>query len=74
MRFYVENLVPSIESFFESRDDLKFVTVEPSTYPADPLELSQRGELGGLSLYLRTESAELYGEGRGEGRGSGFVK
>jgi hypothetical protein len=44
-----------------------FVMVESSTFPADPLELSQRGELGGLSLYLRTESAELYGEGRGSG-------
>ena len=64
MRFYVENLVSSIESFLRESRWLKLVMIEPPTYPVGP---SQRGELGGLSLYLRTERAELYGEGRGSG-------
>jgi hypothetical protein len=36
MRFYVENLIPSIERFLESYDEamplLKFARVDPSTY------------------------------------------
>jgi hypothetical protein len=38
-----EDLIPSIENFLESRDDLiplpKFVRVNPLKYQADPLEL-----------------------------------
>ncbi|KAH8650347.1 hypothetical protein BGZ60DRAFT_421777 [Tricladium varicosporioides] len=73
MRFYVEDLVPSIESFLESRGDLrplsKFVRVDPSTYQADPLELFPVGLRNRTSLnqYLRAEGAEMYREERASG-------
>jgi hypothetical protein len=70
MRFYVEDLVPSIESFLESRDDLmplsKFVRVDPSAYQADPLELfpARLRNRASLNQYLRTGGAEIYREER----------
>jgi hypothetical protein len=73
MRFYVKDLVPSIESFLESRDDLmplsEFVRVDLSTYQADPLELfpARLRNRTSLNRYPRTEGAEIYREERASG-------
>jgi len=46
MRVYVEDLIPNIESFLESRDGLvapsKFVRLDPLTYQQIPLNFSWR--------------------------------
>jgi hypothetical protein len=68
MRFYIENLVPSIERFLESNDDAmplsKFARVDPSTYQADPLQLFPEGlrNRTSLSQYLWTKGPEMYPE------------
>ena len=73
MRFYIEDLVPSIESFLESRDDSmplsELVRVDPSRYHADPLELfpARSRNRTSLNRYPRPEDAEMYGEERASG-------
>jgi hypothetical protein len=73
MRFYIDNLVPSIERFLESHDDAmppsKFARVDPSTYQADPLELFPEGlrNRTSLSQYLWTDGPEIYPEERVSG-------
>jgi hypothetical protein len=65
MRFYIEDLVPNIKSFLESRDDSmplsEFVRVDPSTYKADPVELFPARSSSRMSLnrYPRTEYAKI---------------
>jgi hypothetical protein len=68
MRFYIENIVPSIESFSESRDDLmppsQFTRIDLSIYQADPLELfpARLHNRTDLIQYLQTGDTEIYRE------------
>lgn len=73
MRFHIENIVQSIESFLESRGDLmppsQFTRVDLSMYQADPLEpfparLHNRTD---LIQYQRTGVTEIYEEERASG-------
>jgi len=47
MKTHIERIMPRIESFLKSRDDLipasQFTRVDLSIYETDPLELFQRG-------------------------------
>jgi hypothetical protein len=64
MRFHIENIVPSIESFLEIRDDLmppsQLTRVDLSMYQADPLELlldlltNRLWQCGGAGSYTHT--------------------
>lgn len=73
MRFYVEDLVPSTESFLENRNDLiplsKFVKIDLSSCQTDPLEPFPVGLRNRVSLNqnLRKENTEIYGEERVNG-------
>jgi len=68
IRFQIENIVPSIERFLESRDDLmpplQFTRVDLSIYQADPLELFPAALQNQTDLiqYLRTGDTEIYEE------------
>ena len=63
--FHLENIVPSIESFLESRDDimplLPFTRVDLSTYQADPLEIfpARLRSRTDLIQYQRTGGTEI---------------
>jgi hypothetical protein len=73
MRINIESIVPSIESFLESRDGLmpplQFTRVNLSIYQADPLELFPARLLNRTDLiqHLRTGGTEIYEE-RASGR------
>jgi len=74
MRIHVESIVPSIESFLESREDLmppsQFTRVDLSMHQADPLELFParlHNNRTDLIQYLRTGSTEIYEEERASG-------
>jgi hypothetical protein len=74
MRIYIDSIVPSIESFLESRDGLmplsQFTRVNFSMYQADPLELflARLHNRTGLIQYLRTGGTEVYKEEFASGR------
>jgi hypothetical protein len=74
MRIDIESIVPSIESFLESRDGLmppsQFTRVNLSMYQADPLELfpARLHNRTDLIQHLRTRGTEVYEEERASGR------
>jgi hypothetical protein len=73
MRIHIENTVPGIESFSESRDDLmppsQFTGVDLSMYQVDSLEYfpATLHNQTDLIKYLRTEGTEIDGEERARG-------
>jgi hypothetical protein len=68
MRIHIESIVPSIESFLESRDGSmppsQFTRVNLSMYQADPLELfpARLHNRTDLIQYLRTGGTKIYEE------------
>jgi hypothetical protein len=70
MRIHIESIVPSIESFLESRDGLmppsQFTRVNLLMNQADPLKLfpARLHNRTDLILYLRTGGTEIYGRHR----------
>jgi hypothetical protein len=74
MRIHIESIVPSIESFLESRDGLmppsQFTRVNLSMYQADPLELfpARLHNRTDLIQHLRTGGTEIYEEECASGR------
>jgi hypothetical protein len=74
MRIHIESIIPSIESFLESRDGLipllQFMRVNLLIYQADPLELFPASLYNRTDLiqYLRTGGTEIYEEECASGR------
>jgi hypothetical protein len=74
MRIHIESIVPSIESFLESRDGLmpllQFTRVNLSMYQTDPLELFPASLYNRTDLiqYLRIRGTEIYEEECASGR------